>query len=128
MANEPILILETDRDAEQQLNGLLSAAGFQVYAADRVQSLLNAVQATRFPVVIIDASTPEMTPGRIAEAILQAQPDTMVIFASGTPSGTALLSMMRGGGADVVRKPYEAAEVIERVRTLLRRRSERRKR
>ena len=128
MANEPILILESDPEAEQQLNGLLSTAGFQVYAADRVQSLLNAVKATRFPVVIVDASTPEMTPGRIAEAILQAQPDTMVMFSSATLSTTGLVSMMRGGGCDVLSKPYEAAEVVERVRTLLRRRSDRRKR
>lgn len=128
MANEPLLILETDSENERRLNDLLSGAGYQVYAADRVAALLNAVKATRFPVVIVDAGTPDMTPGRIASAIAEAQPDTMVIFTGATASTTSLLSMMRGGGADFVARPYTDDDLLERVRVNLERRSRRRRR
>lgn len=128
MPNEPILILETNAELETQLNELLSAAGYQVYAADRVDALLNAIRATRFPLVIVDASTPDMTPGRIAAAVLDAQPDTAVFFTGTSISTTSLLGMLRGGAADFFSKPFDTTDVLERVRIALQRRTKRRKR
>ena len=128
MPNESILILETNPSLEAELSETLTTAGYQVYAADRCESLIKAVRKTRFPLVIVDSSTPDMTPGRIASTIFDAQPDTAVLFTGSSVTTSALLSMLRGGAVDFLEKPFDTTDVLERVRVAIQRRSRRRQR
>ena len=122
MAGEAILIFENDPAFERQLNAVLSAAGYEVYAGDSATSVLQALETTRFPMVIVDARAPGIDPAGFALRALELQPDCAVVFTgAGCTTGEAV-SMLRGGAADFLAKPFEAGLLKQRVDVALQRR------
>ncbi|MFT6400359.1 MAG: DNA-binding NtrC family response regulator [Bradymonadia bacterium] len=119
MSGESILILETDRALERQLNDVLAAAGYEVYAADTVVSVLQALETTGFPMVVVDARAPYLDPSSFAQQVQALQPDCTVLFTGvGCTTGEAV-SMLRGGAADFIAKPFEPTFLLERVEDAL---------
>lgn len=122
MSGEAILILESDRTLERQLNDVLAAAGYEVYAADTVVSMLQALETSRFPIVLVDARAPGLEPAAFVERTHSLQPDCAVVFTgSGCTAGEAV-AMLRGGASDFVSKPFETTQLLERVASTLQRR------
>ena len=122
MAGEAILILESDRALERQLNDVLAGAEYEVYAADTVQSVLQALETTRFPMVIVDSRCPDMQPIEFSARAMSLQPDCAVVFTgTGCTTGEAV-DMIRGGASDFIAKPFEPTFVLERVESALQRR------
>lgn len=128
MSGEAILILETDPAAEQQLNEVLTGAGFDVYAADSVGSVVQALATTPFPIVFIDTLCAGSKLDQVADRATSAQPDVMIVFTGEECSASAALQILRGGGADFVSKPFAPPLLLDRVRAALERRSRRRAR
>lgn len=126
MPRPAILMLELDPAAEQALNEALAAAGFDVYAADQPDSLINALQATAFPLVICDADLPNTRPSAMAQRIHQTRPDTAVVFTGREASAARILDILRGGGSDLLQKPINAIAAVDRIREVLLREQQRR--
>lgn len=122
MSGEAILILESDRALERQLNDVLAAAGYEVYAADTVVSILQALETSPFPMVLVDSRAPDVDPAVFAEKAQGLQPDCAVVFTgAGCTTGEAV-SMLRGGASDFIAKPFEPTFLLERIESALRRR------
>lgn len=128
MSGEPILILETDPTAERQLNDVLTGAGYQVYAADSVGSVLQGLDSTAFPIVFIDAICAEPDLATVAAKAVERQPGCMVLFTGEECSTQDALDILRGGGADFISRPFAPEVVLERVADALLRRRRRRAR
>jgi len=116
MPKPAVLILETDKTSERQLNDILESGGFDVYAADDPRSLLQALKATPFPIVIVDAETPNVPLERLALSVTAARSSTSVIFTSSGLDTATLLQLMRLGIADHLTRPWDPAEVVARVK------------
>ncbi len=125
MSGEAILILEPDRDLELQLNEMLTASGYQVYAAETPDSLVKALETTAFPLIIIALEALEASGSDVASFTASAlghQPECMVLFAADEPALPTALSMLDAGGAGFVDKPYAPEGVLRRLSTALDRR------
>lgn len=124
MAGEAILILESNPAEEARLNSGLSGAGYHVYAADSATAILSALKATRFPTVIVDADAVPSAES-FGNQVRSIQPDTDVIFSVATQDARTLMEIVRGGGREILPKPFELVTVLRRVTDVIERRRHR---
>lgn len=127
MPRPAILMLELDPAAEHALNEALDAAGFDVYAVDRPETLLSALQSPELSLVICDADLPNARPSAITQRIHQLRPDLAVVFTSREASAARILDVLRGGGSDLLQKPINATATVERIKEVLKREQQRRR-
>ncbi len=103
------------------LTSILREAGFSVRVAQSGKRALAAIFAQSPEIVLLDVSMPELD-GYAVCAALRAQPatrDLPVIFLSALNDVADKLTAFDAGGQDYVTKPFQAAEVLARVRTQL---------
>ncbi|MCB9506050.1 MAG: response regulator [Myxococcales bacterium] len=119
---EAVLILETEHALELQLNDVLSASGLEVYAADSLQAVLKALDATPFPLVVVDLEAPGFDIETVVTAAIARQPDAAVILTGRSCTASDAIEMMRAGAFDFVPKPFDPTTLLTRVRAALERR------
>lgn len=116
-----ILIVDNDHASLVLLRGLLGDAGYHVLTATDGHTALDAYQAQRPDIVVLEWQLPE--------------PDALVVVRRIREAGTSLILMLTGhaavedrvaaldsGADDYLVKPYAPAEFLARVRALVRRR------
>jgi sigma-B regulation protein RsbU (phosphoserine phosphatase) len=121
--NDIPLILVVDDEAMNRkiLDWALSEAGFQVAAAASGAEAVEAAQARKPDLIILDI----MLPGEDGFAVcrrLQASPatrDIPIIFLSGLSDTGDKVRGLGMGAVDYVTKPFSGAEVVARTRTHL---------
>ncbi len=121
MAGEAILILESDPAQESRLYDALSQAGYHVYAADSAGSVLKALEATSFPIVLVAAGA-AIPIEQFANQVRSLQPDSTLIFSAANVSPALLQEMLRGGAVDIISKPFDVVDVHQRINLALERR------
>lgn len=112
MAGEPILILESDPTHETRLNDVLSADGYRVYAAESAESVVSAVGATAFALLVVDVDATD-DPVALARQCRALQPDMALVLTR--PEGDAAPSWLRAGAVDVLERPYDDDVIRERI-------------
>jgi DNA-binding NtrC family response regulator len=73
----------------------------------------------RVNLVILDLIMPEMGGNECLKEIMKIAPDTKVIIASGYSTDGHFSKVLEEGAKASVRKPYEAHQLLEIVRTVL---------
>jgi DNA-binding response OmpR family regulator len=116
MPKPSVLVLESDPSCEEQLNGVLSTAGYDVYSASRVDALISALKRSAFAVVIVDLTQNGVEPSALASEVLQIRPHLRLIFSGPEVPFDRLLALFRAGASDYFVRPYDAVEVVARVR------------
>lgn len=107
-----ILLVEDDRDAREMMASMLEMAGFGIVACDCAEPALDALREQEFDLVLTDYALPRH-PGtwllRTAEAegLLQGTPALIV---------TAHPRIEDEETYEVIRKPFDLDELVERVR------------
>jgi DNA-binding response OmpR family regulator len=80
-----------------------------------------AMAATRgAEVVLLDVDLPDMNGFEVCRHLGEEAPDAAVIFLTASASVDEKVCGLHLGGVDYVTKPFEAAELVERVRNSLR--------
>jgi CheY-like chemotaxis protein len=103
------------------LTNILRQAGFSVRVAQSGKRALAAIAAQAPELVLLDVSMPDMDGYAVCSA-LRADPltnDIPVIFLSALNDVADKVAAFDSGGQDYVTKPFQAAEVLVRVRTQL---------
>jgi PAS domain S-box-containing protein len=118
---ETILLVDDDdriRDMGQQM---IEIGGYQVILARSGEEALEiyAAQRTEISLVILDLNMPGMGGKRCLEKILEIDPLTKVIVASGYSSNGLTLDDKGIGARDFINKPYDAREILIAIRTVL---------
>lgn len=116
-----IVIVDDNPNNLQVLSGILQQAGFKVRQALSGEIALRAIAASAPDLILLDIRMPGMdgyeTCRRLkAEALTR---DIPVIFISALTETADKLAAFRAGGVDYVSKPFQAEEVLARVRTHL---------
>lgn len=112
LAPPMILLVEDDRDAREMMASMLEMAGFGIVAFDCAEPALDALREQEFDLVLTDYALPRH-PGtwllRTAEAegLLQGTPALIV---------TAHPRIEDEEAYEVMRKPFDLDELVERVR------------
>ncbi len=122
MPKPAVLIYENDAGHVEDLNQVLTSAGYEVYAADRPEAVVSALQATPFPVVVLDATVAAFDPVQFCARLAESRPDTAIVMTGTEISAAKLLALMRNGACDYLAKPFAPDEVVERVKANVTRR------
>src|SRR6187431_177069 len=112
LAATSVLLVEDDRDIREMMATLLEMAGFGVVACDSAEAGLTALREQEFDLILTDYSLPQKSGVWLlehaeAEGLLQGTP-VMIVTAHPHVAG--------GEAYEIIHKPFDMDDLIERVR------------
>ena len=123
MSKETILVVDDDRSIVKILRGYLEQDGFQVLTAFDGEGAIHALRRQKPDLLILDLMLPDRDGWDItrlvrADATLMTTP---IIMLTARIDDTDKIIGLEIGADDYITKPFNAREVVARVRALLRR-------
>ena len=118
-----ILLIEDDVEAARHVSQGLQEAGYVVRHCVGGQDGLAAARASRFDLLIVDRSLPQLDGLALISALRQQGVATPVLVLSALGTVDDRVEGLRAGGDDYLVKPFALAELLARVEALLRRAS-----
>ncbi len=116
-----ILAVDDDPVIRDVVTAALSDAGFEVWPATSGQEALNLLETHGLPhLAVVDIVMPGMDGIELATKI-QEFIDLPVIMLTGVDDTKTVVNAIRKLAEDYVTKPFEAAELVARIESLLRR-------
>ncbi|MFN4177997.1 response regulator transcription factor [Phenylobacterium sp.] len=116
-----ILLVEDDAELARRLASALGEAGFAVdYASDGEDALLMG-ETQAFDAVVLDLGLPKLSGLEVLRRWRRAGLDTPVLVLTARDAWTERVEGLNAGADDYMGKPFQAAEVVARLRALLRR-------
>ena len=116
-----VLIVEDSATQAKQLELLLQAEGFEtVIASDGLEGV-EAFRASSVDLVMCDVVMPQMSGFDFCEEIRAeaAELNVPIIFVTSLRDPLDIIKGLTAGASNYIIKPYEAAELIERVNAIL---------
>ena len=120
MSNELILVAEDEKEIAEILSAYLERAGFRTVDASDGDLALSHFRQLSPALVLLDVKMPKRDGIDVLRAIRQTS-DTPVIMVTAMAEEIEKISALRLGADDYVVKPFNALEVVERVKAVLRR-------
>ena len=116
-----ILIVEDDPKIAAFLKRGLLQAGFAVEVADDGEKGLHSALLSTFDAMIVDLMLPVLDGLILIERLRQARVNTPVLILSAKRSVDERVRGLQAGGDDYLVKPFAFAELVARLRALIRR-------
>ncbi len=118
--NERVLVVEDDRSVRETATLLLERAGLRVTAVADGRQALEEVADHRFDLILLDLMLPSLDGFEVCRTIRRDSqvPIVMLTARSDTADVVAGLEL---GADDYLTKPFQAAELLARIRAALRR-------
>jgi two-component system, OmpR family, copper resistance phosphate regulon response regulator CusR len=115
------LVVEDEKRIADFLQRGLESAGYAIDVAGDGASALDLVHATDYDLIILDMMLPDMDGLRVLEKIRnrKTSPPVLILSARGTVNDR--VKGLETGADDYLVKPFAFAELLARVRVLLRR-------
>jgi PAS domain S-box-containing protein len=118
---ETILVVE-DADAVRAMaRRILARNGYAVLEARGGQEALDIIGSTSEPIALMltDVIMSGMLGPDLAERVRELLPDARILFMSGYTGEVLERERIRQGGAAFIEKPFESADLLAKVHTLL---------
>ena len=115
-----ILVAEDEPKAAEYLQRGLSESGFQIDIALNGLDARHLIEEDRFDLVILDVMLPGMDGWQLLR-LIRSRADTPVLFLTARDSVEDRVKGLELGADDYLVKPFSYAELLARVRSLLRR-------
>jgi two-component system, OmpR family, response regulator ResD len=115
-----ILVVDDDRSVRELVNLYLTKGGFDVQTASDGEAAVALATAQEFDLAILDIMLPGMDGYAVCRA-LQAERDLPVIFLTARDDELEPIIGLELGADDYVTKPFNARELVARVKAVLRR-------
>jgi DNA-binding response OmpR family regulator len=117
-----VLIVDDEPEIGRILAVILRGAGFEVTAVDGGRAALEHLAASATDLVLLDVTMPELdgfeTLRRIREAPATARLPVLMLTANAGAADRARAESL--GADDFIAKPFDPAEVVERIHARLR--------
>ena len=115
-----VLIAEDNADLRELCRTHLEADGFAVLEATTGTEALEVARRERPAVVLLDVVMPGLDGLRVAELLRSELGDEVrIVFISGRGRFEEQLEGLERGAVDYVTKPFDPAQLVARVRSLL---------
>lgn len=114
-----ILIVEDEKPIADLLDMSLTAAGYSCECLDNGMAAADAVEAKRYDLILLDVMLPGIDGFELMEYI--APLEIPVIFITARSAVRDRIKGLKLGADDYIVKPFEIAELLARVETVLRR-------
>jgi two-component system, OmpR family, response regulator len=121
MAAPRVLVVEDDADVRRLVRRGLEEEGFEVRAADSGSTALEAAGGEAPDLLVIDIGLPDADGRDLCQALRSRGMSAPVIFLTAKDAVSDRLSGFEVGGDDYLTKPFAFAELVARVRALLKR-------
>jgi DNA-binding response OmpR family regulator len=115
-----ILVVDDDAPSVKMISFLLREEGYDVVSADNGSAALDLVEREPPDLVILDVMMPHMDGFEVCRRIRQKM-DVPIIFLSAKGETADKVSGLQLGADDYLAKPFEPAELLARVKAVLRR-------
>jgi len=116
-----ILLIEDDPGLLSQLQNLLSEQRYLIDTAAEGKSALDKIFAESYDLIILDIMLPEVDGLTILQEMRQAEIITPVLLLTAKGSVEDRVKGLDYGADDYLTKPFSIAELLARIRALLRR-------
>jgi two-component system response regulator MprA len=116
-----VLIVDDDQRLLKMLRRTLSYEGLDVATAENGQEALVQVQARQPDVIILDWLMPEMDGIEVIEYLREQDDTTPILMLTARDAIENRVEGLEKGADDYLVKPFAPAELVARVRALLRR-------
>ncbi|WPB56911.1 heavy metal response regulator transcription factor [Xylophilus sp. GOD-11R] len=118
-----LLVVEDESKTGDYLRQGLTEAGFVVDLATNGLDGCQLALAEPYDLIVLDVMLPDLDGWRILQALRQRQVTAPVLFLTARDSVADRVKGLELGADDYLVKPFAFAELLARVRTLLRRRA-----
>lgn len=117
---ETILLVEDEPFVLNIGVRMLQSLGYTVYSASNgVEALSQLEQQPAVDLLFTDVVMPEMDGTELAQKVREARPEIKILFASGYSEFHIKESGLLDDAANLLQKPYELAQVAEKIRQVL---------
>ncbi len=99
----------------------LAREGFEVVGVGDGEAALERARAEQFDLMVLDVMLPKLS-GMDVARVLRAESDLPIVMLTARDAETDLVVGLEVGADDYVTKPFSMAELVGRIRALLRRR------
>jgi two-component system response regulator MprA len=121
MSNPRALVVEDDADLRRLLRRGLDEEGFEVVAVARGAEAIAVASEDPPDVLIVDIGLPDADGRDVCQALRAQGLEAPVLFLTARDAVTDRLSGFSAGGDDYLTKPFALAELVARLRALLKR-------
>jgi two-component system copper resistance phosphate regulon response regulator CusR len=116
-----ILIVEDEKKTAGYLRQGLSESGFTVDVAEEGGDGLHLARTDDYDLIVLDVMLPDQDGWSVLAGLRAAGKQTPVLFLTARDAVEDRVRGLQGGADDYLVKPFAFAELLARVRTLLRR-------
>lgn len=115
-----VLVVEDDRDIRHLLRTLLEAHNYRVVLADTATRALIEARSHKPDAMIVDLGLPDRDGQSVIREIRRFSSVPIVVLSARTMEAEKIQAL-DGGADDYITKPFDAGELLARVRAALRR-------
>lgn len=116
--SETVLLIDDDQEFLDILAERLTIRGMEVTTAASGKTALDLVQNGLFNVIVLDLQMPEMDGLQVLEQLVANHSDQQIILLTGHATVARGVQAMKLGAADVLEKPVDIRELVDKIRTL----------
>lgn len=116
-----LALIEDDLLLSDTVSDILSAEGFEIFPFFSFDNAETALYEERFDMVVLDVNLPDGNGFELAEMMRRNAIGTPILFLTSQSSAEAVALGFESGGDDYLKKPFEPAELIARLKNLTRR-------
>jgi hypothetical protein len=119
-SGEHVLVVEDTQLVRMLVTEILADAGYRCSEAASAEEALPLVQQdTSIQLLLSDVGLPGMSGRQLADAARRCRPQLPVLFITGYAQNATDRASFLGEGMDMLGKPFETAELLERIRRML---------
>ena len=122
-AKKKILIVDDDSGVRSSLEAFLTRAGFDVITAADGEEGLQRLQESHADLLVLDVLMPRLNGRETLRGMRRAGDWTPVILLTQVGEASERAMALEEGADDYINKPFEAHELVARIRAVLRRAS-----
>jgi two-component system response regulator MprA len=116
-----VLVVEDDGDLRRLLRRGLEEEGFEVVQASTGNDAVSLAESDPPSLLVVDIGLPDADGRDVVQAVRSHGVESPVLFLTARDQMVDRLAGFSAGGDDYLTKPFEFAELIARLRALLRR-------